>query len=95
MQLWAIRQISTGFYLPYRKNGKGFTADHPSNIAIPRLFNKKSAATNALRWWLRGIWSAKYFNGDRDIEVIYAPERKADDMEVVEMTLKPCNRRKV
>lgn len=54
-QLYAIRQISTGKYLPQSgRRKRGYTYDEPSDVLAPRLFTSTGAAKNALRWWLEG-----------------------------------------
>lgn len=57
MRLYAIRQISTGFFLPqkeYGKMNKAFTWDEPKEGCVPRLFQTKIGAERALGFWLRG-----------------------------------------
>jgi hypothetical protein len=59
MIAYAIRQISTGFYLPQKKRKRGFTNDEPVDCNIgkilPRLFSKIGPAKVALFYWLQGI----------------------------------------
>lgn len=60
MMYYAIRQISTGHYMPNwgsRRGRGGFTADKPTDpkICPPRLFYHKHNASKALKAWLKGI----------------------------------------
>ena len=93
MIVYAIRQKSTGFYLPSIKRSNGFTSTIPIKAGIPRLFISKRGATNAMRWWLQGEWTAyrsmSDLNGDSDygIKVTFLSNRNSDDMEVVELVL--------
>ena len=93
MIIYAIRQKSTGFYLPYIKKSRGFTSTVPTGKGIPRLFTRKGAATNALRCWLQGEWVARYNTsgldsyGDYDIKVTPVFGRVCEDMEIVRILL--------
>lgn len=89
MKHFAIRQKSTGMFLPASKRRMGFTNDIPvdGTIVPPRLFNKTGAAKNALRWWLDGPWRGDwdYESGDCMGAVAINPRipRDPDDMEIV------------
>jgi len=91
---YAIRQKSTGYFLPSRRSNKkrrGYTHDQPQPWA-PRLFDKKQHADCALRMWLEGDWyESSYQNhfGEWDIDVGVRPNstRNKDDMEVVEVSV--------
>lgn len=90
MILYAIRQKSTGFYLPSSKYKKGYTNDvpEPKEVKIPRLFSSHKNAHLALYNWLRGVQVVTYnwegeFNGCK----VKEPKipRRPEDMEIVEI----------
>lgn len=91
IRYYAIRQKSTNRYLPGGMS-KGFTFTHPMDPekAIPRLFKKKSAATRALKAWLKGKWVnyGSYEDGP-DVVTKKVEGRDPDDMEIVLMRLTP------
>lgn len=93
---YAIRQKSTGYFLPgygSRKGRGGYTHDEPVPAvkAPPRLFMKRHLAESALKWWLEGAWTEvtcergapdnPYLDVERKARKI--PTRSADDMEIV------------
>lgn len=95
---WAIRQKSTGYYLPDRKNKRGYSFDEPTKDCFPRLFKSKLSAIHALSAWLRGHWKVEWhqrggFSFDdapEDVQVLETETvegRNADDMEIVEFAL--------
>lgn len=93
---WAIRQKSTGLYLPNTVRWRGSTHTEPGDPAENiRLFNTESGAAASLRWWLKGrtvkVWTVGYYAGSfdevDDLDTTPAPERNADDMEVVPVVL--------
>lgn len=101
MKYYAIRQKSTGFYLPadrYRRRvGGGYTHDEPQPISLcaPRLFRQSGSARRALTWWLKGITSVSIVGrsayGDErgeDWHTDRKPHRNPKDMEVVKIELK-------
>lgn len=87
---FAIRQISTGAFLPSVAS-YGFTRQEPSFTHPPRLFKDKSNATQALQWWLKGeAYEHSRFieddmGGTRDVEIRVVPrrDRNPNDFEVV------------
>ena len=85
MLFYAIKQTSTGYYMPYRKYSKGFTADEPKKDCIPRLFSRRRDAIAALKCWLQGKWEMKYYYGPDDwgLDIKKQPNRNVEDMEVV------------
>ena len=87
MKVYAIRHIPTGRYLPYRKSGKGFTADEPTVNCIPRLFKKKRYAAVALTYWLKGKWSKVICMGKYNININKQLSRKAEEMQIVLLDL--------
>lgn len=96
MELFAIRHIPSGLFLPHRHQKKGYTHDDPKE-GMPRLFTRRSSATAALRCWLQGEWSDKgtvdSYTGEWDYSgpepTKKRPDRKANEMEVVTMVLRP------
>ena len=94
MTLFAIKHKPSGNYLPHRPRKRGYTHDDPTP-GMPRLFTKKAAAASALRCWLQGEWSDRgtvdSYTGEWDYDGPYPtkprPDRKTEDMEIVEMEL--------
>lgn len=93
IKAWAIRQKSTGAFLPARKNGRGYSFDEPS-FGFPRLFKSELSASRALSAWLRGTWDKPVYDHDEwgdDYQVANEPTkvdgRDPNDMEIVEFTL--------
>lgn len=92
---WAIRQNSTGYFLPARKNGRGYSFDEPTKDCFPRLFKSELSATRALSAWLRGTWDQPVYDHDEwshsDYKVAAEPtkvdSRNPHDMEIVEFVL--------
>ncbi len=92
---WAIRQISTGYFLPMHWDSRrGFSHDNPSP-SFPRLFVSKKSARMALNAWLQGKWNwetnYKYsYPTEDDIggpAPTFEPGRNGEDMEVIQVTL--------
>lgn len=98
---WAIRQKSTGYYLPESsRKRQGYTGDEPVTMEshfCPRLFAREQDAKTALTWWLKGVTSCTlhrhydgYFGGyeyDEDWHTQKIEERNADDMEIVKLKI--------
>lgn len=88
---YAIRQKGTQKCLPELGRG-GKTWLEPVIGLPPRLFCDERAAKVALTWWLRGIttvtrtrdWDGYY---DEAWHTEPEPHRKAEDMEVIPITL--------
>lgn len=95
LSAWAIRQKSTGYFLPARKNGRGFSFDEPTKDCFPRLFPSKMSAIRALTAWLQGHWKREYHTREvggwpEDIEYLTTEKvdnRDPSDMEIVEFVL--------
>lgn len=94
---YAIREKSTGYFLPMRWNkSSGFSHDEPEP-GFPRLFPSKESAKAALSSWRRGKWRQEVdtyygdFGPEYDVylDVSPVPERLDKDMEIVEMTITP------
>lgn len=68
--VWAIRQKSTGFFLPVAKgkggNGGSYVEPVDPDKEPPRLFMSKKAAHCALVQWLKGHHKAKWAYDDGD-----------------------------
>lgn len=99
VERYAIRQKSTGFYLPAPRGRGGRGGTHVEPCAAdtpgyePRLFHTMHAARVALTYWLAGRvtvssytdgWSGEY---DESWYVEPVPGRVRDDMEVVAVTV--------
>lgn len=90
---YAVRQKSTGLFIPRLANGKrrGGTHLEPSNEREPRLFHNSRSAKAFLGNWLQGIMVQKMTNSLEDvdtyIDVQKQPHRNKEDMEVVEFKL--------
>lgn len=88
-QFYAIRQISTGYYLPQsHRRHRGYTNDEPTDKQPPRLFNNIGGAKHALRWWLEGahyrhLITSNFGDELESIEVRKMPNRNKDDMQIV------------
>lgn len=83
--LYAIRQVSTGFYLPMPPHSKRkrtpATHDEPTANAIPRMFQSRKNAILSLQLWLRGK------AGPSGRAATPVPARQAEDMEIVRLYL--------
>ena len=104
MTFYAIKQRSTGAYLPStddkgRARRRGFTYTEPSLTEPPRLFRRYSSANLALKCWLKGRW---FRNDYQDLQGEYVEsininpaDRNKDDFDVVAIEIKtkillPC-----
>lgn len=97
MRFYAIKQKSTGHFLPQGNLSRGFTFTEPDACLAgpPRLFAKRTSAAAALRCWLQGHWESHgdYDRGDwgneayRVIEKKPRASRQPEDFEVVELSL--------
>ena len=92
--MYAIRQKSTGHYLPYYRRYRSPTHTEPSGTECPRTFSTLTAARNALNWWLEGKLTTRWMTnddfgmGDDGLHLEPKPHRKKEDMEVVEVDLR-------
>lgn len=85
----AIKHKPSGGLLPAVR-GYGFTRAKPSLEEAPRLFTKIGPAKQALSYWLEGemyegIESEDETGFTTTIQCIKRPERRAQDMEIVEI----------
>lgn len=91
MKVFAVRQKSTGLFIPRLETGKRRGGSHlePSNIREPRIFHSRQAARAFLNNWLRGIFYNDTFAGmdgieDNGLKITKQPHCNKDDMEIVE-----------
>lgn len=92
---WAIRHKPTGGYIPqlYNSSGRGGTHSEPTSDPLqpPRLFLSRVGAKLALVAWLKGKWERECRHDGLDywerLVVVPVPDRKAEDMEIVELKL--------
>lgn len=102
LEVFVIRHVPTGDYLPARKSSRGFSNDEPDHEGGPlgpRIFATRRSAINALTAWLMGVHKrvgggtrhVGTFGGndedyDEDIEIVPQPHRRREEMEIV-----PCH----
>ena len=92
MKVYAVRQKSTGLFIPRLETGKrrGGSFLEPSNEREPRFFHNRAAAQAFLSNWLQGIFkthrTTDWETGDTEPELEIVPQlhRKKEDMEIVE-----------
>lgn len=87
--MFAIRQKSTGYFMPSFKGRAGGTHCEPDAKAVPRLFSRHQDAKAALSWWLEGKVRALY-DYEReisDLDIVPVKERNNADMEIVRVSL--------
>lgn len=94
IKCYAVRQISTGLFIPRLPTGKRRGGSHlePSNDREPRLFHNKIAARAFLGNWLQGImkedgYQNSYGEYEGGIKVVKQENRIKKDMEIVEFKL--------
>ena len=94
MICYAIRQISTGYYLPLCNLGsvRGGTHVSPSSTMPPRLFKRPGDAKQCLGWWLKGKFSVGYATDTHgeDYETSKTtpvPGRDVNDFKVIEIPI--------
>ncbi len=89
LELYVIRQKSTGKMMPEIYWKKGYTHTEPESpyIAVPRLFQSTAGASRALGQWLKGKQSAFVAKDEviRKLETV--PSRDPRDMEIVPVKL--------
>lgn len=98
--VYAIRQISTGYFMP-ASSSRGqhrYSEDEPTAGCIPRLFSSKASARSALNRWLDGKWgnvteryvSDSGFGYDYEQELQCQPVEGRDrkDMEIVPLEIR-------
>lgn len=94
MKCYAVRQKSTGLFIPRLETGKkrGGSRLEPSNKREPRFFHNKISARAFLGNWLQGIaeqhgFQNSYGEYEEDLKIIKQPHRNKEDMEIVEFEL--------
>ena len=94
MKAYAVRQKSTGWFIPILKRGykRGGSHSEPTADQPPRIFPSKLSARSFLGNWLQGIHENDFhidWNGNEEggIKVTPQPHRKKEDMEIVEFNL--------
>ena len=93
MHVWAIRQKSTGYFLPQLKAGTGGSWLEPLPDCLPRLFTSKRNAGLALSRWLEGHYKmvtatrSPYDYDETKLTVDPVEGRNKGDMELVELKL--------
>jgi len=96
MIVYAIRQKSTGYFIPTLKGRAGGSWLEPEPNCLPRLFTSKRNAKLALGSWLSGHFKMEsfrssyesFFDDDCELTVTPVPGRNKDDMEIVALELK-------
>lgn len=98
MNLYFIRQKSTGYYLPEPNGraGRGGSHTEPNpDSSLARIFRSERSAKIALNAWLKGKYVADRWCSDghpgndwepnyyEDIRIVPVPQRKREDMEIV------------
>jgi len=100
IQLFAIRHIPTGKFMPLTARNRGYTQVEAGDFielyaaVVPRLFKSRAGARWALNAWLKGAWIQEATMGEYGIEG-YDPcppktppaDRRPEDMEVAVMRL--------
>ena len=103
MSYFVIRHKATGLFMPETR-GRGSTSWEPAlgnsprtsrrGGNTPRLFGRKSDATNSVRWWAEGEWVNDKEDGLPMRMTVWNPRgkvpvlRKQEDLEVLEVELK-------
>lgn len=91
---WAIVHLPTGHFMPepqgYNGNGSSFWNQALGQAKEVRLFKSERAAKIALSKWLLGKHMPEWDDGFCYVGAIrHVPERKAEEMQVVQMDLTP------
>ena len=94
MRLYAIRQKSTGFFLPQlphrgNTNSEPIQCDGTQKKRI-RFFHSERSAKMALAAWLNGVWhmqssgpSSMWDDNEPSLVISKQEHRKSEDMEIV------------
>lgn len=94
MIAFAILHKPSGGFLPHFGRRRGHTHAEVSTFLPPRLFQKEQHAKNALKYWLDGKWTETSFQhshtGEYDVDLSFKPqpERQANEMEVVKVSIR-------
>jgi len=101
MKAYAVRQKSSGMWIPNLPRGKRRGGSHlePTSTDSPRLFPSMRSARAFLGNWLQGIHKPESFdydwNGNESsggVVVVKQPHRVKEDMEIVEFELMESKR---
>jgi len=84
MKIYAIQNIETKLFL---EPGKAMARSRAKFGNSPRLFTKKSAASNALNCWLAGVWH-NHVDFEGQPEGPMPPEKAPEDRANVASILK-------
>lgn len=94
MEFYAIRHKPSGMLMPLVHRGSTHLHLPWGLHSPPRLFTKERSAVVALSWWLKGVVSPSYrtdwesgYTETNGLDIEPRADRKADDMEVVAITL--------
>lgn len=93
--VFAVRQKSTGRYLPAPTGRSGGSYAEPTALLPPRIFKNHHSAACYMRAWLQGHFKMvsfpssheSFYHDDVELQVTPVEGRSADDMEVVELQL--------
>ena len=83
MKAWALRDKSTGLFIPLKKNMQ--TSAEANSIDRPRLHNSKRSAINTRTFWKKG-WHTPY-SVDTNWQKTRIEKRKNTEIEIVEFNL--------
>lgn len=100
---FAIRKRGTDLWMLRRRSGRGYTNDAPQTIGMkdaPRLFVSRRGAILAISAWAEGVWARSAGRGGDmfgeddydDVKVTARPERRKEDLEIVEFELREVSR---
>lgn len=94
MQFYAIRHKPSGTLMPLLHKGSTHLGLPWGSNRPPRLFMQERMAKVSLVWWLKGRTTTEYrtdwesgYDETVGLTTEHDPDRKADDMEVVAVTL--------
>lgn len=89
IEVYAVRQKSTGLFIPRLETGRQRGGSHlePTDKREPRIFHNRLSARTFLSNWLRGIFSNEIKYSMEEVEpylkITEQPHRRKDDMEIV------------
>lgn len=89
-RIFAIREKSTGMFLPQAKTNFTWSVPCKANSRPLRLYHSRQAARISLHHWLRGVYD--YTGSITSMTILKPkncglPDRVRSDMEVVELRL--------
>ena len=83
MKAYALRDGITGLYLPHGQRGRMNSYKDFDSKENPRLFSRRSAASNTLNAWRAGRWGWRGWGEDIDLEPRSVPGRRSQEIEIV------------